>query len=379
VGTGRLLLDVGGLDFVTGMTFSPDGRRLAAVNAQSPFAPVRAAVWELEPGRGLYRLRGLVGQVAQVRFAPDGRLLAALSHDWQVAAWDTQAGRLLHVLDAPKGDTADNAALAISPDGSRLACATGQEARLWEIGSGRQLCSWPLPPGYADAMTFDPSGQKLLLFRVEPATGEWGPPEQVPRLCRVRDLLGREPLTPLHQWPDFSRGVFNVVLAPDGGAVVVEGRGGPEGRDRAVTAFDVETGRRLWSKPLEKTFEFAILARDPSGRFLAFAPSNENRSVLADLATGRELDSWGYWPGTLGPGARYSLMVDQYPSDGCRLHRGAESTPLLTLGIDSLVTSVRFEFSADGDRLAWGSADGVVTVCDLAEVRRRLAEVGLGW
>jgi hypothetical protein len=32
-----------------------------------------------------------------------------------------------------------------------------------------------------------------------------------------------------------------------------------------------------------------------------------------------------------------------------------------------------------GTHLAWGNADGTVTVCNLREINRRLMEVGLDW
>ena len=37
------------------------------------------------------------------------------------------------------------------------------------------------------------------------------------------------------------------------------------------------------------------------------------------------------------------------------------------------------KFSQDGNHIVWGNQDGTVTVCDLNEVQRRLAGVGLGW
>ena len=36
------------------------------------------------------------------------------------------------------------------------------------------------------------------------------------------------------------------------------------------------------------------------------------------------------------------------------------------------------QFSRDGRIVAWGDLEGTVSVCDLVEVQRQLAEVGLG-
>ena len=56
------------------------------------FAPAtsRVAVFDLERGRGIHILRGLVGQIARIRCSPDERLLAALSNDCQVAIWSLE-------------------------------------------------------------------------------------------------------------------------------------------------------------------------------------------------------------------------------------------------------------------------------------------------
>jgi hypothetical protein len=51
----------------------------------------------------------------------------------------------------------------------------------------------------------------------------------------------------------------------------------------------------------------------------------------------------------------------------------------VTFGIDMRVRSALDGFSPDGKLLAWGNADGTVSVCDLGEANRRLREVGLAW
>jgi hypothetical protein len=60
------------------------------------------------------------------------------------------------------------------------------------------------------------------------------------------------------------------------------------------------------------------------------------------------------------------------------LFRRGRTEPLIALGIDS--SDFRFpQFNLAGTHLAWGNADGTVTVCNLPEINRRLSEVGLGW
>jgi hypothetical protein len=51
----------------------------------------------------------------------------------------------------------------------------------------------------------------------------------------------------------------------------------------------------------------------------------------------------------------------------------------VTIAADAQHTPAQSEFTLDGRLVAWGSADGTVSVCDLVEVQRRLAEISLGW
>jgi hypothetical protein len=52
--------------------------------------------------------------------------------------------------------------------------------------------------------------------------------------------------------------------------------------------------------------------------------------------------------------------------------------PLVVLGLDDSPTPFAL-FDRSGDLVARGNADGTVTLCRLAAVRARLAEIGLGW
>src|SRR5262249_20064449 len=118
--TGRPLLDVTTGVRVNGLAFSPDSGLLAA-SCRSAFSPGGVEVWELQPGRGIINLRGLVGQSTKLRFSPDGRQLAALAANWQVGIWKVQTGDLQHILNVPQGDVATHAALSFSSDGKRFA------------------------------------------------------------------------------------------------------------------------------------------------------------------------------------------------------------------------------------------------------------------
>jgi hypothetical protein len=69
-------------------------------------------------------LYGLSSAIARVCVSPDSKRVAALAHNWQIGVWD-RTGRLLHVFDVPEGFTADNGALAFSPNSTHLGLCPG--------------------------------------------------------------------------------------------------------------------------------------------------------------------------------------------------------------------------------------------------------------
>jgi eukaryotic-like serine/threonine-protein kinase len=221
--TGRRLVAFDSADFISGLAFTPDGKRLAASSVDVFGGERGVRVWDLEMGRGILELRGLATPAGNVCIAPTVDRVAALSHDWQIGVWDLKTGFLERVLNGPQGITADNSALEFSPDGRRLVCSTGNEARLWDLTTGREQ-QWTLPRGLCDSTAFDASGKNLFLFRAEgDANGPVG---------RMRNLLGPEPEKPLWENRFFNGRMLDAVVSRDATLVAVHGTRGQVGETK---------------------------------------------------------------------------------------------------------------------------------------------------
>jgi WD40 repeat protein len=390
--TGRLLLDVTKGVQVNGLAFSPDGALLAA-SSRSVFSPGGVDVWELNPGRGIITLRGLVGQSTKLRFSPDGRRLAALALNWQVGIWNVETGHLEHILNVPPGDVATHAALAFSSNGRRFAFVTGTEAKLWDLDSdsAKELGSWRLPLGLKDALAFHPSG-RLLLLREETEAGDVLPRKSLdhqkhPRVCRLRELTVLHQPKKVKEIRDFNKYVHDTVASVDGTLFLVDGLHSSAGIEQSmVRAFDTGTGEVRWSIPtrnrLEEYVHYTFLP-DPSGLMMGVLLDHRAGGYnLVEVATGKSQSPPEAFV-SLGPGAEYFVgnapAEDDRERPGPALFRRGERAPLVVLGQEAESEDFRPQFSRDGNRLAWSNKDGTIGLCNLRQIRERLAQLGLGW
>ncbi len=172
-------------------------------------------------------------------------------------------------------------------------------------------------------------------------------------------------------------GITDAVLSLDGNLLFLESP--TKGKERKLEAFDGLTGKQLWKVP---DVYAAYPKIDSAGTVLGFAGKG-NRYYLLDIAS-QTLDVVEVHPGCMSPKGSYYCgnppgdPTGDPTANGLCLYQRGKKEPLLTLGLDS--SAFRFPlFNSAGTHLAWPNPDGTFTLCDLEAVRRRLAEVGLGW
>jgi serine/threonine protein kinase/WD40 repeat protein len=156
------------------LRFRPDGQAVAALiephAAKDTTWTLAVHLWEAADGwqgRKAWQQSGEGLQVSRgtLTFSPDGRRFAVgLGRLVWVCAAAT--GEALHTL---AGHNEDVRALTFSADGKRLfACSDAlrrQEVKVWDVGTGRELLTLPLPRGisYLSHRALHFSGQRLLV------------------------------------------------------------------------------------------------------------------------------------------------------------------------------------------------------------------------
>ena len=109
---------------VFGLTFSPDGKRLAASAGRT------VRIWSVPGGECLHKFRAFRGYSKCRAFSPDGTLLVAGSSEGRVRTWDVESGRELSDHAWRQGAVSD---VAFAPDGQTAAAACGEAVVVWDV------------------------------------------------------------------------------------------------------------------------------------------------------------------------------------------------------------------------------------------------------
>jgi serine/threonine protein kinase len=170
---GRLPIVHRGQGNIAQVTFSPDGKLLAAISEGGT-----VMVWDkpLEAQSRLIKsLRGLIRSVA---FSPDSKRLALAcgmlvgnDQEGQVAIVEVASGRELLSLE---GRTQLAHSLAFSPDGNQLAAACASKtATVWDAQTGHPSFSLQGHIGQLTHVTFSPDGKRLATASVDRSIKIW--------------------------------------------------------------------------------------------------------------------------------------------------------------------------------------------------------------
>src|SRR5205823_137182 len=87
----------GGTKRITGLAFSPDGKRLVSTSMENV-----ARVWDAQTGEAVFALEGHSRfHIQAVACSPDGKHVATGGGDFTIRLWDAATGKTRQILQDP--------------------------------------------------------------------------------------------------------------------------------------------------------------------------------------------------------------------------------------------------------------------------------------
>jgi WD40 repeat protein len=353
--------------------FTPDGKRLAT---QSSRASGTLNVWEVETGKLLrsaplpdtFNRTGIANApIADAHFSPDGRRLAFNLND-RFRVLDVESGRLI-AIDRP-GHPATIRTVDISPDGA-LVVSAGDDAAvcLWETATGRFVAMLEEETHPIAAVSFSPDGRSLA---ARAGTGRV-------RVWRLERAQAGERITVVATpaWDTTSLGPAAGASATSGPVFVSRGRLVAFGAgDGTISLRDTASGRvERILKPESGQSAVAALTTRADGTHLASGDA-EGIVRLWDLSAEAPPARLVTDQGAIRTVA-FAGNVVAVAGNSLELWDVDTGQRLVTWETDPRAVNC-LDLSPDGRLLASGD-DKKVTLRDLEELRRLMAEIELGW
>lgn len=341
-------------------------------------------VQKLVTDRGGRVLRGLRDIPRRVVTSHYGRLVAALTIQFEVGVWRMD-GRLLHVFDAPHGPFADNATIAFSPDEEELFCCTGDQAFTWNLLTATVQRSWKVAPALTNDSAWSRDGKHLWFARRELVDRDGypfsGAGEQVVRIYDLLSPNGSD--KPILELGGRGRRCYTIRVGTNG-LLVLAFDNGQVPRTSTGECWDLESKLRLWTYPWNKTtdlylnltFDGSVTIRD-SARIDSSYEFSEARTAAAILpAVPLKMISrnrrWGMAPGANNPVLGNDREI--------HLFHPNTPIPLVTLSHQASRIWDATLFETQGQAcLAWSTNNGHVVVIAIDEIHRRLKSINLAW
>jgi WD40 repeat protein len=239
-------------DWLTNLRFSPDGRVLASASRDKT-----AQIWNSTTGRKIATLQH-EAQVFAIGFSNDGRLFASGDGDGMVRLWNPATGVLLRSWQA--GLAGNISAIAFSSDARWLATGSREAVQVWDTATGRLVRDLKGPKGFVEAVAFYPMAARLY-SAAKGVIKEW-------------DLSDRRVVL------DEARGEVQAVAISANGKYIASGSA-----DCLVRIYD-EASRRLLRSLAGHTRPVSAIAFSPDSR-LAASGSYDKTIKIWNAADGK--------------------------------------------------------------------------------------------
>ena len=308
------------------IVFSPDSRLLVTGGADRT-----VRVWDLSNDTQRCVLLGHSQAVCDIAFTPDGRMIATASRDGLVKLWSVDGP-----LEPRRLGQDQCRAIVLAPDGRKVLAAKVNEARIWDLASGKITRELKGHQALLWSVVWSRDGSRVLTVSWDKTAKIWDPADG--RL--VASLEGH------------TANLMGGAFSPDGKHVVT----GAE--DKTARIWDAATGRELRQLTGHQGTVFAVV----------WSPDGQT------IATADQYGSVRLWDANADKPPRTTeeqgLVSLAFSTDGCWLAGGDPSGKVFVWQLPALrrvltltghggwVTALNF--SPDGRMLATGARDGSV-------------------
>ena len=289
------------------------------------------------------------GSDRAVAFSPDGKRLA-IATGAGIWFYDAQTYREMVLLT---GHTEVVRAVAFSPDGKTLASgARDATVKLWNVENGENIATFVRNGIGVESVAFSPNGKML-------AAGTEGGPIKLWDVENGQNLATFKGETPR---------IFSVAFSPDGKTIT------SGGSDNTIKLWDVETKQNIATLIGHEDIIFSV-AFSPDGRILA-SGSQDDTVKLWHVETGQNLHTFKHtfkhrervFSVAFSPDGK---IVAGGAWSGVKLWNIETGKNLSTLEGSTRIRSGSVAFSPDGKTLAsagvdrFGGTSGAVTIWDI--------------
>ena len=267
-----------------------------------------------------------------------------ISSDYRT--WPLPDGAIIRLGKGRLGES--DRAVAVSPDGQRLAVAGGYGVWLYDVATLRELALFTGHTRSVTSVAFSPDGKTL-------ASGSWDD------TVKLWDVVTRTNIATLMH----TRSVHSVVFSPDGTTLASES-------GQQVKLWNIATQTNIAT--LMHTHSVTSVVFSPDGTMLASGSRGGNSSTdagtvwLWDVSTRRNiatLEGHTGWVTSVDFSSNVSTLASGSFDGTVKLWNTAMQNNIATLkGHTNGVNSVAF--SSDGTTLASGSYDGLTKLWDIA-------------
>ncbi len=156
----------GHTNLVTGVAWSPDGKRIASASQDET-----VQVWDATTGGHVLTYRGHTSIVTAVAWSPDGVHIASASQDGAVQLWNATSGAYMFTY---RGHTGTVTALAWSPDGTRIASSSWDKTvQVWDAITGKRLLIYRGHTSIVTAVAWSPDGTQIASASADHTVQVW--------------------------------------------------------------------------------------------------------------------------------------------------------------------------------------------------------------